>query len=787
MITFQDIDWRVRQEVNGAHFQFITRFDRNTIANDIQNVSAAYSEAETADPTTDVSFQSLITMPAIMWTASFDVYTQAADSAKKALTFLLPSEKDRIDFLLANYELIINYCTYCVFDKIPVKLFYTKATLDADSLKVFEEHLLVTCLRGLSSLVNELICFYIDAECKGTDDQRQKQIFQCLEQIFSRLNTEISKNKLASVNKAVKSEEVVTNSGENDTNEKAFLSKKDIKRQQKKDKENANKETSKGPKGHCKFWSYFGSDNISIRISCFHALNSVTRLTSLMYDSQPLKDGSIFEQLNTANHLWFKLYKTNFFENLFKSFVDSVAEVRGLAWLLGTHVLNYSAIYKPWSVVNHDKWLKETLVAFISNGMRTAGGTIDFGLFNIGLEKCKLLYPEFFSKKYSHLSGLQLTSSSYVEQDTLVNVKLIVVFVDAFNRQEENQYSLSIFKTVLFALNSAIARVYLQSDMDFLIEIYFNLIYHLVRQCLQLPLKSKVQQLPESSPGLVEEMKLPALFIELFQTHLLNIVEHSLNSATSEMLCNSQIYLNLLLLVNNTAECYKDLSGGENSQLYDLKTLTAVCDLFKANMHKLYSKLFKLADAELEQRIAGQKSTTTDFALNRVLRFLNDSTLFQLDGYFSSEFYYSKGNTNYDKNALKALHSTSAAESSVAATASGNPTKRVNFFSDDDANGKEAVSIHKRVNSAAANWRDTQLGQSAFFFSLGNCSSSSSSSQRQRPSISFLAEYADLLEEVIYPIAVKLIKLADSQLNGRGQLNCDESFLTLLHLQYFLR
>lgn len=716
-------------------------------------------------------------MPAIMWTASFDVYNQAAESAKKAFNFLHPSEKNRIDFLLANYESILNYCAYCVFDKIPVSLFYSNS-LEADSMKVFEEHILVTCLRGLSSLVNELACFYMEAE-NGPDDQRQKQVFQCLEQIFSRLNTEFSKNKIASMNKVTKPEEGVSVSGEKDAKEEAFWSKKEKKKMQKieRNKENAKKDAAKGPKGLCKFWAFFGSDNTSIRISCFHTLNSVTRLTSLMYDSQHLKDASIYDQLDSANHLWFKLYKTNFFENVFKSFVDSVAEVRGLAWLLGTHVLNYSTIYKPWSVLNHDKWLKETLVAFISNGMRTVGGTIDFGLFNIGLEKCKLLYPEFFSKKYSHLSGLQLTSSSYVEQDTLVNVKLIVVFVDAFNRQEENHFSLKIFETVLFALNNAITRVFLQSDMDFLIEIYFNIIYHLVRQCLQLPLKSKVEQLPEKSSGLIAEMKLPALFNELFQTHLLNIVEHSLNSTTNEMLCNSQIYLNLLLLVNNTSECYK--TNLKDSQLYDVETLSAVYDLFKLNIRRLYSKLFKLADAELEQRIAGRQKDT-EFALNRILRFLNDSTLFQLDGYFSSEFYYSKGNTNYDKNALKTVRSNLLNSAESPAEVGGRTVfaKRVNFFNE--------VDVVEDIPKKAANWRTTQLGQSAFSFPLSS-SSNSNASQRQRPSISFLAEYSDLLEEAVYPIAVKLIKLADTQLNDSGQVNSEDIFLTLLHLQYFLR
>src|SRR5699024_5720801 len=118
----------------------------------------------------EVSFQNLITMPATMWTSCFDVYSQAADSAKKAFNFLHPSERSRVDFILANYDSILNYCTYCIFEKIPLKLFYT-TPLPPDSVKVFEEHMLVTCLRGLSSLINELICFYIEAESRTDDHQ----------------------------------------------------------------------------------------------------------------------------------------------------------------------------------------------------------------------------------------------------------------------------------------------------------------------------------------------------------------------------------------------------------------------------------------------------------------------------------------------------------------------------------------------------------------------------------------------------------------------------------------
>lgn len=135
----------MRQEVHNAHVQFISKFDRETIVGDIQNVNSANVDADSeTTATSEVSFQNMITMPATMWTSCFDVYSQSADSAKKAFSFLYPTERDRIDFILANYESILNvsqlkrgvfrcvlifaefqYCTYCVFEKIPIKLFYS--------------------------------------------------------------------------------------------------------------------------------------------------------------------------------------------------------------------------------------------------------------------------------------------------------------------------------------------------------------------------------------------------------------------------------------------------------------------------------------------------------------------------------------------------------------------------------------------------------------------------------------------------------------------------------------
>lgn len=619
--------------------------------------------------------------------------------------------------------------------------------------------------------MNELICFYLEIE-NDSAEALQNRIFLCMEQLFLKINTEFGKSKFPHLNQ-IKSKEIENVADMKDlkgTHDDAFLSKKDKKKLKKeeKEKENASRDQNR-QKGHCKFWLYFCSENASIRVSYFLALNSITRLSTIMFENSQLKESSIFEQLSTSNLLWFKLYKTNLYENIFRSFIDPVPDIRGLAWLLGIHILSYKNLFKPWSVLNLDKWLKETLITFVSNGMRTTGGIVDFGLFNIGLQNYQRLYPEFFAKKYPHLSGLQLTcDDNYAELDILANVKLVIVFADAFNSQVEDKFSLKIYQTLLHALNEAFSKAYLQKDLDFLIEIYFNLIYHLVIQCLQFGLNSTTSQ--PASDNFIEEHKLNILFEQVFQTHVRDLVVSSFDISKSDLLFNSQIYLNLLLLVHHTSEYYKDVCRKESNG----KILLAVNNLFKFNVHKVYSSLFGLINSELSCLVKSE--IKSKFQLNRLLRFLNDAILFRHDGYFSSEFYYNKSNTNYDKNALKSIR---ACLNKEAPNLEG--TKRVNFSQDQS----EVISS----TDPTADWWTTRQQKSIFYFCLAN---SNYSELSKRISFCLLTDYSSLLDEVIL-LVVSLIKLLDHQVEqfkqnvSPGRSLEENLLLVVQHVQYILR
>ena len=101
------IDWRIRQEVHNAHFNFISKFDCDLIKNEIFKL-ASLVQGDTEANSTEVSFQNLVTMPAIMWTSCYDAYAQAAECSKKAFEYLFSTENGRIEFILCNYETVLN-------------------------------------------------------------------------------------------------------------------------------------------------------------------------------------------------------------------------------------------------------------------------------------------------------------------------------------------------------------------------------------------------------------------------------------------------------------------------------------------------------------------------------------------------------------------------------------------------------------------------------------------------------------------------------------------------------
>lgn len=108
---WQTIDWRIREDVHNAHRQFLSAFDRTTMIDNLQSVSCSVSSGSAESG--EVSFQNLVTMPAVMWTACYDSYTQPSEAAQQAFSLLYQNPNQRTQFLLANYEVILNVILFC--------------------------------------------------------------------------------------------------------------------------------------------------------------------------------------------------------------------------------------------------------------------------------------------------------------------------------------------------------------------------------------------------------------------------------------------------------------------------------------------------------------------------------------------------------------------------------------------------------------------------------------------------------------------------------------------------
>jgi len=258
------------------------------------------------------------------------------------------------------------------------------------------------------------------------------------------------------------------------------------------------------------------------------------------------------------------------------------------------------------------------------------------------------------------------------------------------------------------------------------------------------------------------------LFDQIFQTHIYNLLTGSFDLASSDLFFNSQIYLNLLLLVNNISDYYKEISSKEMNS----ETLQVI-NLIKFNVQKLYSRIFALIDSELDVQVASSKHS--QFQLIRVLRFLNDALFFRFDGYYSPEFYYIKGNTNYGNNALKLLRA------NITAEASNSSSKRVLFNTDDtDEDGNTVPQVDSN-----SDWWTSRQRESIFYFSLQN---GKYSERIKRSSISLLEKYPSLFDNM-NSIVVKLIRLLDCRIAqaSKGKSHEEEMFLIVYHIQYILR
>ena len=111
-------DSKIRLEAHLAHKSFIEKLNRESLLKSYHVKSEELSGSQ-------VSFQKLVTLPAVLWTACHEQSTQSAEASRQIMNFLYPSPEERLQFLIDNYVNVLNYTVYTLFHKIPVDLFYS--------------------------------------------------------------------------------------------------------------------------------------------------------------------------------------------------------------------------------------------------------------------------------------------------------------------------------------------------------------------------------------------------------------------------------------------------------------------------------------------------------------------------------------------------------------------------------------------------------------------------------------------------------------------------------------
>lgn len=805
------IDWRLRQEVHQTLFNFITNLgiektlELFAISLDFGGVGVDPNQPgpsnNNAQPSDSMSFNKTVTMPAVLWTSRFDPYGQAADAASSVFTTIYPTPEAQINFLFDHYETILDYCVVNIFDPIPIKLFY-HVPMPADSVRTFEEHMLVTSMRGLSVVINELICFYLQPET--IDQQLQPRALATLQAIFLRINEEFVKRSPKTIHlesndadgKGPKEDEELAHQA-------AESSKKEKKKKLKKDQPEDDGGGGGGsfnvrPK-HCRFWDYDRSRNDTVRLATSHALNSFTRLTTLLVGVN--EEEHIFEeQTFDKSDAWYLHYKVKFYELVFDHLFDAVLEVRGLGWLLASHLLLNEDLYQPWATIDVSRFL-ERLSGFFARGMRTEGGLLDFGLFNLNLERYMLLYPEYFAKKMFYLSGAQLVLEKDADAGQAANGKLIIVFVQAFHQQQKFR----IFASALDSLSDGLRDARLRRDIDFMQEVYYNLVYYYMYNCYRLAWKDTNDEADggggggnETGESFKNVRAVEKLSEEIFNKYLLKLETLSWKEE-SKVFYQTSTYLNLLLLSYNTNQLYHELSTGPMAEFYKPNLLLYLYEQFKGRVADLYHHMFRLAHTELVANLEGKSV----LPLDRMLKFLNEAIYFRDDGYFSSEYYYTANSMAYDLVAYKIASAFKKPGPVVgggggggASRSSHRPERRaVRFQSGGESNAnrkKNKVAIAGAEEEA--NWWMQYQMQSIFFSTLANPATGAQRSKfNTEYSISLYKELPSVQKEMS-EILLDLWRLFDRRLvtfdsnTARPTIERKRDlFNIVLHLQYVLR
>lgn len=586
------IEPEIRYLSHNAQFEFISKFEPNLLQPYITNSPISTECNSEIQGTSEISFQNLVTMPAVMWTSFFDDNPQAKKSAFKVFKYFYPNEKT-IDFLMLNYETITNYCIYCTFQKISlsVKLFYS--SLSQALIDAFELHIINVCLNGLSSLINYLLCYYIKCSknVNNSDDKEKVQnIQEILERIFIRLNDEFIKFK-------------------NVPNEDEKITKK------KGSADNFKKDNE------CNIWSYNKQlYSGPVRLGLYQVFYSLTRLTTLIYNLSNKDSTSYFNKNYTNSTLWFQLFGDSFYKYTFTmGFCDQSTYVRGLSWILCSHILANCNIYKPWSKINCDTWMNKTLKVITLNEERISQ-QIDFGLGKIGIENFSILFDEFLQTATDQFSGLKLIHKNYSTLNIETTVKLVIHFIQSFAANDKSKFQIyNTFLDYCFAKINP-KNIHYNSDVDLSVELYFNIAYYVLKQCFENCHKNDLnfKKIPDDNVKVMMEKIVKNINFSI-RTTLDNVEKKNL------LQLDSQLFLNNILFTNNIKSYH--LSKCQSDE-YDTGMLNEYYKIFETKLIACYHEdIFRLKN-------------------DLLLPFLAMS-FHKLDHYFSPYYYYLPKKLNY--------------------------------------------------------------------------------------------------------------------------------------------
>lgn len=593
------IEPEIRYLAHNAQLKFISKFEPDSLQQFITNTPISIDCNSETQGTNEISFQNLVTMPAVLWTSVFDDNPQAKKFAIKVLNYLYPKEK-LLDFLILHYETIINYCIYCTFHKVSLslKLFYSSSLSQSSThsqvlTDAFELHIINICLNGLSSLINYLLTYYKKALKdihKAENKEKIKNLEEILERIFIRLNEEFIKFKI--------------NRNDNDK----MTRKKDGKDYPKNDNE-------------CNIWRY-NKEIYSgpVRLGLYQVFYSLTKLTTFAYDLFNKDSTSYFYKNYIGSTLWFQHFSDIFYKYTFTmGFCDQSTYVRGLNWILCSHILTNNHIYKPWSKINCNNWLNKTLKQFILNDERISQ-QIDFGFGKIGIENFPIIFEEFLETATDQFSGLKLVHKNYSTMNMDKKVKLVIYLIQSFaSNDDQSKFTIyDIFLDYCFTrINSS--NIHYNSDVDLSVELYFNIAYFTLKQCFKNCQQNDLN-FKKISDDNVKKM------IEKLINNISVCIRSAIDNVAKNNLLplDSQLFLNNILFTNAIKVYYHSIC---TSNEYDTDMLNEYYRIFETNLISCYKDIFKLRN-------------------DLLLPFLVMS-FHKMDHYFSTYYYYLPKKLNY--------------------------------------------------------------------------------------------------------------------------------------------